>query len=155
MLSGNDLFGMHLEGTVDVLLGPDIADRYCDSWCGLYLAIYLVFLLIALGPDLCANQIYQEVYSADRTLKAVVFQRDCGATTGFSTQVSVLPAGETLTNDIAGNLYIANGRPADSQLMLQWSSQRSMLIQGHVTDAIKQETMIEDVVVSYIQAVDH
>ncbi len=113
------------------------------------------FLLIALGPDLCANQIYQEVYSADRTLKAVVFQRDCGATTGFSTQVSVLPAGETLTNDIAGNLYIANGRPADSQLMLQWSSQRSMLIQGHVTDAIKQETMIEDVVVSYIQAVDH
>lgn len=113
------------------------------------------FLLIALGPDLCANQIYQEVYSADRTLKAVVFQRDCGATTGFSTQVSVLPAGETLGNDVAGNLYIANGRPADSQLMLQWSSQRSMLIQGHVTDAIKQETMIEDVVVSYIQAVDH
>ena len=113
------------------------------------------FLLIALGPDLCANQIYQEVYSADRTLKAVVFQRDCGATTGFSTQVSVLPAGETLGNDVAGNLYIANGRPADSRLVLQWTSQRSMLIQGHVTDAIKQETMIEDVVVSYIQAVDH
>lgn len=113
------------------------------------------FLLIALGPDLCANQIYQEVYSADRTLKAVVFQRDCGATTGFSTQVSVLPAGETLGNDVAGNLYIANGRPADSRLLLQWTSQRSMLIQGHVTDAIKQETMIEDVVVSYIQAVDH
>ena len=113
------------------------------------------FLLIALGPDLCANQIYQEVYSADRTLKAVVFQRDCGASTGFSTQVSVLPAGETLGNDVAGNLYIANGRPADSRLLLQWTSQRSMLIQGHVTDAIKQETMIEDVVVSYIQAVDH
>lgn len=113
------------------------------------------FLLIALGPDLCANQIYQEVYSADRTLKAVVFQRDCGATTGFSTQVSVLPAGETLGNDVSGNLYIANGRPADSRLLLQWTSQRSMLIQGHVTDAIKQETMIEDVVVSYIQPVDH
>lgn len=113
------------------------------------------FLLIALGPDLCANQIYQEVYSADRTLKAVVFQRDCGATTGFSTQVSVLPAGETLGNDVAGNLYIANGRPADSRLLLQWSSQRSILIQGHVTDAIKQETMIEGVAVSYIQPVDH
>ena len=113
------------------------------------------FLLIALGPDLCANQIYQEVYSTDRTLKAVVFQRDCGATTGFSTQVSVLPAGETLGNDVAGNLYITNGRPADSRLLLQWTSQRSMLIQGHVTDAIKQEKMIGDVVVSYIQAVDH
>jgi hypothetical protein len=113
------------------------------------------FLLIAFGPDFCANQIYQEVYSADRTLKAVVFQRDCGATTGFSTQVSVLPAGETLGNDVAGNLYIANGRPADSRLLLQWTPQRSILIQGHVTDAIKQETMIEGVAVSYIQPVDH
>lgn len=113
------------------------------------------FLLIALGPDLCANQIYQEVYSADRTLKAVVFQRDCGATTGFSTQVSVLPAGETLGNDVAGNLYIANGRPVDSRLLLQWSSQRSMLIQGHVTDAIKQEKMIGDVAVSYSQPFVH
>ena len=113
------------------------------------------FLLIALGPDLCANQIYQEVYSADRTLKAVVFQRDCGATTGFSTQVSVLPAGETLGNDVAGNLYITNGRPADSRLLLQWTSQRSMLIQGHVTDAIKQEKMIGDVAVSYSQPFVH
>lgn len=113
------------------------------------------FLLIALGPDLCANQIYQEVYSTDRTLKAVVFQRDCGATTGFSTQVSVLPAGETLGNDVAGNLYITNGRPADSRLLLQWTSQRSMLIQGHVTDAIKQEKMIGDVAVSYSQPFVH
>ena len=146
---------MHLEGTFDVPLDPHIADRYCDSWRGLYLANYLVFLLIALWPDLCVNQIYQEVYAPDRTLKAVVFLRDCGATTGFSTQVSVLPAGETLGNDVAGNLYIANGHPADSRLLLQWSSSRSLLIQGHVTDAIKQETMIEDVAVSYSQAVDH
>ena len=123
---------------------------------GVYiLPIIWFFLLIALWPDLCVNQIYQEVYAPDRTLKALVFQRDCGATTGFSTQVSVLPAGETLGNDVAGNLYIANGHPADSRLLLQWSSSRSLLIQGHVTDAIKQETMIEDVAVSYSQVVDH
>jgi hypothetical protein len=123
---------------------------------GIYILPFIgLFLLIAAGPDLCANQVFQEVYSADRTLKAVVFQRDCGATTGFSTQVSVLPARETLGNNVAGNLYIANGHPADSRLLLQWTSQRSILIQGHATDATKQETMIEDVVVSYIQAVDH
>lgn len=35
-----------------------------------------------------------------------MFQRDCGATTGFSTQVSVLKAGEELFG--SGNTFVAD-----------------------------------------------
>ena len=99
--------------------------------------------------DLCANQIDQQVYSPERTLKAVVFQRDCGATTGFSTHVSILPADDTLGNEVAGNLYVANGHPSESKLVLQWRSETSLMISGYQHDAIKQENTVEGVKVSF------
>jgi hypothetical protein len=38
----------------------------------------------------CANEVLSQTVSPDAKMKAVVFQRDCGATTGFSTQVSII-----------------------------------------------------------------
>ena len=115
-----------------------------------FLAIALVGLyLLLMSLDLCANEIHQEIYSPERTLKAVVFQRDCGATTGFSTHVSIVAAEEALSHHAAGNLYIANGHPAQSSLVLQWSSETSVIIQGSAQDAIKQELRVEGVKVSY------
>src|SRR5687767_10343542 len=57
-------------------------------------AIWAALLLF--GCDMCGNDIQLTVVSPDRKLKAVVFERSCGATTGFSTQVSVLPADRDL-----------------------------------------------------------
>jgi hypothetical protein len=56
---------------------------------------------------MCANQIIQKIPSPDKKLKAVVFQRDCGATTGFSTQVSVIKANDKPSN-AAGNVFSAD-----------------------------------------------
>ena len=39
--------------------------------------------------NMCGNEILGEFASPDRKKKVVVFQRDCGATTGFSTQASL------------------------------------------------------------------
>jgi hypothetical protein len=44
-------------------------------------------------------------------MKVVVFTRDCGATTDFSTQASVLPASAALP-DNGGNAYIADNNHA-------------------------------------------
>jgi hypothetical protein len=44
-----------------------------------------------MSDDGCANSAVAELRSPDGRYKAVVFERSCGATTGFSTQVSVLP----------------------------------------------------------------
>jgi len=56
--------------------------------------------------DMCGNDVLQIVASPDKQVKAVIFERDCGATTGFSTQVSVLASGAKLPND-AGNVFSA------------------------------------------------
>jgi len=55
----------------------------------------------------CANRVVSESASPDGRRHAVVFSRDCGATTGFSTQVSVLPAGREPSG--AGNVFGADG----------------------------------------------
>jgi hypothetical protein len=57
---------------------------------------------------LCSNTILAETPSPGAELKAVVFTRDCGATTAFSTQVSILPTGATLAASEGGNLFVAD-----------------------------------------------
>jgi hypothetical protein len=55
----------------------------------------------------CVNEILRVHYSPAKQLKAVVFQRDCGATTGFSTQVSIMSANRDLPNE-GGNVFVAD-----------------------------------------------
>ena len=56
--------------------------------------------------DGCSNTISARVISPDRKLDAVVFERDCGATTGFSTQVSVVRTGAQPSG--SGNAFVAD-----------------------------------------------
>lgn len=74
----------------------------------LYAAIALAMLGISTGcgDDLCANTVIAERKSPDGTRTAFLFERDCGATTDFTTQVSVLRA-ESLPED-AGNVFVAD-----------------------------------------------
>jgi hypothetical protein len=67
-------------------------------------------------------------------LQAVLFQRDCGATTGFSSQVSVTNAGVTPSG--GGNVFVADDdRGAASAaswggpwVELRWLSPQTLLI---------------------------
>lgn len=55
------------------------------------------------SQESCANSVKKEALSPDKTLKAVIFERDCGAI--VSTQISILPAGENLNGE-TGNVFI-------------------------------------------------
>ncbi len=57
--------------------------------------------------SMCSNEVLQEIPSPDNKLKAVVFQRDCGATTGFSTQMTIIKTNEKLQNK-RGDVYSAD-----------------------------------------------
>ena len=59
-------------------------------------AIAVSLLAAACARDLCRNEEVERVASPDRRVDAVLFQRDCGATTGFSTQVTVVPVGQAI-----------------------------------------------------------
>jgi hypothetical protein len=83
----------------------------------------------------CANKTLQEHPSPDGSKRAVVFRRDCGATTGFSTNVSVLNERAPLPNT-SGNTFRANDPTLPDQpvVKVQWQSKFELVV-SHRADA--------------------
>jgi hypothetical protein len=107
----------------------------------------LATILIFTGcSDICGNEVSQTVRSPSGKFAAVVFSRNCGATTGFNTQVAILPAGPKMAND-AGNTFIANGT---LPLTLRWQTGTALQISGVGTvSPLKKESQVSGVTVSY------
>lgn len=95
-------------------------------------------LVLAAGcgksEPLCQNNVVREVVSPDGQLKAVLFQRACGSTTGAASQVSILPAsgvetgkGNAFIADTAGDLAPAAawGGP---DIALEWTSTHELTL---------------------------
>ncbi len=66
----------------------------------------LLLAPLAACDDGCGNEVVSRVDAPGGQLSAVMFQRDCGATTGFTTQVSILRPGEVPAGK--GNVFIAD-----------------------------------------------
>lgn len=70
----------------------------------------LTGLLLLIGPGgcdaPCGNMVFQRKLSPDGQRSAVLFQSDCGATAGFSTQISVVDPAQMPTE--SGNVFIAD-----------------------------------------------
>ena len=63
-------------------------------------------LFVGACSDACSNAIVSRVEAPDGRHTAVMFQRDCGATTGFSTQITLLETGDEPAG--AGNAFVAD-----------------------------------------------
>jgi hypothetical protein len=63
----------------------------------------------SLGSKLsgCDNDPIKEVRSPSGKMKAIIFERDCGATTSFTTQVSMFSANQALQNE-SGSVFVAD-----------------------------------------------
>jgi len=70
---------------------------------GMTIALYVP--LAACG-DGCGNYLVSRADAPGGALSAVMFQRDCGTTTGFTTQVSILRPGELPIGK--GNTFVAD-----------------------------------------------
>ena len=55
---------------------------------------------------MCSNKIVSRAHSPNEQQDALMFQRDCGATTGFSTQISILAVGSAPSG--SGNTFRAD-----------------------------------------------
>lgn len=105
-----------------------------------------VALVVLSGCDPCGNDIIQSVASPSGHLKAVVFTRDCGATTGFSTQVSVLSASDDLPN-AGGNTLVLDGQVP---VHVQWVSESALRLRvTGSTKVYEQRSVVGGVSVSY------
>ncbi len=86
----------------------------------------------------CRNESVSELNAPGNAVKFVVFERDCGVTTGFSTQVSLLKVGETLKNE-GGNIFIADtnhgrapsGVGGGPEVRIKWVSDTHLQIHHH------------------------
>jgi hypothetical protein len=59
------------------------------------------------GCETCVNHVVSEAHSPGGQWKVITFERDCGTTTGFSTQISVLDSVGALGGG-DGNVFIAD-----------------------------------------------
>ncbi len=66
------------------------------------------------NADMCSNNILKEIISPDKKLKAIIFTRDCGATTGFSSQLSIVDYSDHLENE-KGNTLIISDKESDPE----------------------------------------
>ncbi len=81
---------------------------------------------VALLGDVCGNDDLRETISPSGAFKAVLFRRDCGATTACSTQLSILPVWRKLPNE-GGNVFVVAGEP---WIEVRWLDDTHLAVSG-------------------------
>ncbi len=134
----------------------------------LYALLIIAFIVAAYMyidwglDDMCRNEIVEETQSPSKKFKVVIFIRDCGATTGYSTQVSILESSDQLGNH-PGNAFIlsdkiGNGLSFDkggAKIKAMWSNDHSLKVYfDKRTEFTKQIEKIDDIKITYEQLVD-
>jgi hypothetical protein len=87
----------------------------------------------------CGSSAAQSFSSPDGRHRAVLFERDCGATTGVTSQVSVVAADEDLA-DAPGNTFVADlkgngpaGQWGGPVVKIRWLANTALEIRYHHT----------------------
>jgi hypothetical protein len=87
--------------------------------------LVFVSLISGCGDTGCGNEIASRTASANGKLDVVVYNRNCGATTGFNTQVSIVPTGQEPKG--SGTVLILDGTVP---LKVNWTSETSLTLFG-------------------------
>ncbi|CAH2716551.1 hypothetical protein BACCIP111895_03738 [Neobacillus rhizosphaerae] len=91
------------------------------------IVIFIVFMAGGLILDTviggaCGNNILEKVSSPSGDQVAYVFVRDCGATTGYSPQLSILNKDENLENE-GGNTFRSN-----NSFSIEWLYEKNLKV---------------------------
>lgn len=87
----------------------------------------LLFIFVVVGSG-CGSYVVQVVPSPDEQEKIVVYQRDCGATTGFRTHIALLDSSATIGSQ-TGNIFQADGHPDWFSFKVAWEDNENILIE--------------------------
>jgi hypothetical protein len=110
--------------------------------------LLLVLSQVAASCSMCGNRVAKSIASPSGSFVAVLFERDCGATTRVSSQVSVFSAKRELSNE-AGNTFISDA-PVRAVALL-WQSDTSLRITyPRNSHAFKQQQSVEGVTIRYV-----
>jgi len=123
------------------LVDSRMGKRRWSLWIGAFVTLGVIGIIAWYRHTLasaCGNQILAEIPSPDGARRVVVFERDCGATTGFSMQASLLRMGAALPNE-AGNLFVADaahsaapaGPGGGPALEVVWANSHALVLRTH------------------------
>ncbi|HEY2033350.1 MAG TPA: hypothetical protein VGH02_06645 [Rhizomicrobium sp.] len=98
-------------------------------------AIVAASSLLAACDAGCDIKTISDVSSPDKTMKAILFERDCGATTDFTSQVSILSATQRASGS-KGNTFIADTNHGSTKnttwggplVKLEWTGPRRLKV---------------------------
>jgi len=115
------------------------------------------WFLNSTADKMCGNQTISSTELREVNMNVVVFQRDCGATTGFSTQITMLEIDEELPNE-SGNIFTSDtdhgkapsGEGGGPEVRIDVVSRDHINILHHPNARVfKNETQWEGVKISY------
>lgn len=108
----------------------------------------LVTIFLTLAPS-CENEVLDRVASPDKARAAVVYSVNCGATTGYSYHVSILPNGTALKRP--GNILVADKVAAYSdRLKPSWQGNKAITVPiPHGARVFSKKDFVHDVKISF------
>ena len=93
----------------------------------------------------CGNEIDTRAASPSGKLDVVVYNRNCGATTGFNTQVSLVPSGHDPKG--SGSVLVLDGAVP---LKVSWASETALTLSGLGSARVFHKTVqFKDVTITY------
>lgn len=146
-------------GVVRAVLKPALRVLLWAGGAFIALLIAAVLLVWQLAEGLCDNTLIAEYPSPGGAHRVIVFQRSCGATTGFSTQASLLDADEDQESG-SGNLFIADtnhgaapsGPGGGPDMSVVWKDDTSLVLLHHPDAHVsRQARRIDGIRISYGQ----
>jgi hypothetical protein len=102
--------------------------KYAMGASGLLMCLYVAGQLFS--SFTCTNRIVDSYDSPDHQVKAVVFQRECGATVGENSQVSIINALGFLPQE-PGNVFIEDNGHLEHvslKIELRWEGNRRLIV---------------------------
>ena len=124
------------------------------------LLIFIGALYFIFSPDeMCGNHLLKTEISPNKELKALIFSADCGATTDFSTQISIVKASYILEKSDNGNIFSADSdhglAEMDGEILklnVKWIDDENILIEyPKNTRIFKNKTSKNGVKIKYIE----
>ena len=90
----------------------------------LFVVLICILFLLSACSSVCENRIITVVSSPDKKVKAVLFERSAGATTGTNFQLSIIDINEDLPNK-AGNVLICD---KTNSVQISWKNDNHLVV---------------------------
>jgi hypothetical protein len=123
---------------------------------GILITVFAIFIS-SMVSETCGNTISSTVPSPTQEWKIVTYSRSCGATSGFSTHISVLKTNQSLPNE-GGNAFSAyseQGRASINEAGLiriesEWLNEKTILVKyDSMATVDEQDDRVNGITIEY------